>query len=268
MLYLYHQMREDIPMRKVIAYIRVSTDAQAGDDKFGLDAQRAQIKAYCAEHSMEIIRWVADEGESGAKERPGFDEIIYGEVSNPPCEAVVVAKNDRVARDINIYFYYKMMLKKKEIELISIAEDFGQFGMFSSILEAFTLCVAEMERDNITKRTSGGRKLKAAQGGYAGGRAPMGYMVKEGQLVKNPAEAEAVKMAFRCKKDGLSLYKTADVLNELGLTNRSGAAFTFSNIRSIWNNEKTFMGYYKYGKVGDWVKGIHDPYLDEEGNVL
>lgn len=255
-------------MKKVIAYIRVSTDAQAGDDKFGLDAQRTQIKAYCEEHSMEIIKWVADEGESGAKERPGFDEIIYGETFNPPCEAVVVAKNDRVARDINIYFYYKMMLKKKNIELISIAEDFGQFGMFSSILEAFTLCVAEMERDNITKRTTSGRKLKASKGGYSGGRAPMGYMVKDGQLVKNPEEAEIVKTAFRFKAEGFTMRDAAEAMNELGLRNRSGAEFTFSNMRSIWNNEKTYKGYYKYGKDGEWVEGLHDPYLDEDGNVL
>ena len=255
-------------MKKVIGYIRVSTDAQAGDDKFGLDAQITQIKAYCQEHSMEIIRWVADEGESGAKERPGFDEIIYGEVSNPPCEAVVVAKNDRVARDINIYFYYKMMLKKKEIELISIAEDFGQFGVFSSILEAFTLCVAEMERDNITKRTSGGRRIKAAAGGYAGGRAPMGYQVKGGQLVKNPAEAEIVKMAFRCKAEGMTMQATVDALNAMGMLNRKGKPFQTSGIQSMWNNEKTFQGYYKYGKNGEWVKGQHEAYLDEEGNVL
>lgn len=255
-------------MKKAIAYIRVSTDAQAGDDKFGLDAQRAQIKAYCEEHSIEIIRWIADEGESGAKERPGFDEIIYGEVSNPPCEAVVVAKNDRVARDINIYFYYKMMLKKKSIELISIAEDFGQFGMFSSILEAFTMCVAEMERDNITKRTTGGRRQKAAKGGYAGGKAPMGYKVKDGQLVKNPDESEVVKAAFRMKTEGLTLKQTAAAMNELGLRQRNGKEFNYGNIASIWNNMKTYQGYYKYGKEGEWVEGLHDPYLDENGKVL
>ena len=54
-----------------------------------------------------------------------------------------------------------MMLMKKDIKLISIAEDFGQFGVFANMLEAFTLCVAEMERDNITKRTSGGRKVSS-----------------------------------------------------------------------------------------------------------
>ena len=80
----------------VVAYVRVSTDGQLGEDKFGLDAQREQIIEYCAKNDMNILKWYSDEGESGAKCRPGFDEIVYGDVTNPPYEAVVVAKSDRI----------------------------------------------------------------------------------------------------------------------------------------------------------------------------
>ena len=99
-------------MKNVLAYIRVSTDGQCGDDKFGLDVQKQSIIEYCEKNDYNIIKWYTDEGESGAKERPGFDEIVYGDVSNPPYEAVIVAKSDRVARDINVYYYYKMLLTK------------------------------------------------------------------------------------------------------------------------------------------------------------
>ena len=97
-------------MKNVVGYIRVSTDGQCKDDKFGLEVQKEQIIEYCNNNDMNIVKWYSDEGESGAKERPGFDEIVYGEVSNPPYESVVVAKSDRVARDIEIYYYYKMLL--------------------------------------------------------------------------------------------------------------------------------------------------------------
>ena len=162
-------------MKNVIAYIRVSTDGQVGEDKYGLEVQKQQIEEYCRKNEMNIIEWYADEGESGAKQRPGFDKIVYGDIKNPPVEAVVVAKTDRVARDIEVYFFYKMLLRKKEIELISITEDFGQFGVFSNVLEAFTILVAKMERENINKRTSAGRAVKSAKGQYSGGRAPFGY---------------------------------------------------------------------------------------------
>lgn len=248
-------------MKNVIGYIRVSTEGQCGEDKFGLDAQREQISDYCRRHDMDITRWVMDEGESGAKERPGFDEIIYGEVSNPPYEAVVVAKNDRVARDINIYYYYKMMLMKKDIALISISEDFGQFGVFSSMLEAFTLCVAEMERDNITKRTSSGRKVKAARGGYSGGRPPYGYTPIDGALHVVPEEASVVKYIIEAKDSGATYKSICDALNEQGKTNRSGTKFSISTVQVIIDNKPLYQGLYRYGKDSEWVQGQHEPIL-------
>lgn len=249
-------------MKYVAAYTRVSTDNQVGEDKFGLESQRKIIEEYCAKNELVIVRWFTDEGESGAYERPGFDEIVYGDVANPPYEAIVVAKSDRVARDINVYYYYKMMLKKKDVELLSVAEDFGQFGVFADMLEAFTLCVAKMERENINKRTSGGRKIKAAKGGYAGGRAPMGYKVFGGQLVINPEEAEVVKFIFKHKKNGNSMLGTVKALNEAGYKTRNGKEFVISTVQSIWNNEQTYRGMYRYGD-GEWVNGQHEAILKD-----
>lgn len=248
-------------MINVIGYVRVSTDGQTGEDKFGLEVQESQIKEYASKNDMQIVKWFRDEGESGAKERPGFDEIIYGEVTNPPYEAVIVAKSDRVARDINVYYYYKMMLRKKDIKLISISEDFEQFGVFAPMLEAFTLCVADMERQNINKRTSAGRKVKAEKGGYSGGRAPMGYKVENKRLVINPDEVPVVKRCFELRDNGVVLLQIVDTLNKEGYKTRNGKPFVISTVQSILSNRKTYEGYYRYGKQADWVKGVHEPIL-------
>lgn len=248
----------------VAAYVRVSTDGQIGEDKFGLDAQREQIIEYCAKHDMNILKWYSDEGESGAKYRPGFDAIVYGDVSNPPYEAVVVAKSDRVARDINIYFYYQGALLRKNIELISICEDFGQFGVFANMLKAFTLTCAEMERDNINKRTSSGRKIKAARGGYSGGRPPFGYAPQNGKLVVVPEEAEIVRFVIQSKENGMTYQAICDSLNEAGKTNRSGTKFSISTLQVITENKPLYQGMYRYGKGGEWVKGEQEPILRAE----
>lgn len=248
----------------VVAYTRVSTDGQVGEDKFGLEAQERAIKEYCEKNGMTIIKWYSDEGESGAKWRPGFDEIVFGEVTNPPTEAVVVAKSDRVARDINIYFSYKGLLMRKDIKLISVAEDFGVFGAYAPILETFTAVMAQIERDNINKRMTGGRKVKAAKGGYSGGNAPMGYKVSDGKLVIDEEEAKAVRFIFERKRAGYSMFSTVDALNEAGFKTRKGGKFVISTVQSIWHNEKTYRGWYKYGKDGDWVKGQHEPILKED----
>ena len=248
-------------MKSVVGYIRVSTDGQCKDDKFGLEVQKEQIIEYCNNNDMNIVKWYSDEGESGAKERPGFDEIVYGEVSNPPYESVVVAKSDRVARDIEIYYYYNMLLRKKNITLISIAEDFGKFGVFSDMLESFTLCVAKMERENINKRTSAGRAVKSSKGGYSGGRAPMGYRIENGGLVIDENEAKVVRFIFDRKASGETMLGTMRALNEAGYKTRNGKDFVISTVQSIWNNERTYRGEYKYGKNGEWVKGQHEPIL-------
>lgn len=250
-------------MKNVVAYIRVSTDGQVGEDKYGLDAQREDIEIYCQKNDLHIMKWYSDEGESGAKYRPGFDEIVYGEVGNPPVEAVVVAKSDRVARDINIYFYYQGALLRKGIELISITEDFGQFGVFANMLKAFTLTCAEMERENINKRTSAGRKVKAGRGGYSGGRAPMGYRVQDGKLVINQDEAKAVRRIFELRDNGMLLLAIVETINKEGYKTRGGKEFVISTVQSIVKNRKTYQGYYHYGKNGEWVNGEHEPILND-----
>ena len=250
-------------MKNVIAYIRVSTDGQVGEDKYGLEVQKQQIEEYCRKNEMNIIEWYADEGESGAKQRPGFDKIVYGDIKNPPVEAVVVAKTDRVARDIEVYFFFKMLLRKKEIELISITEDFGQFGVFSNVLEAFTILVAKMERENINKRTSAGRAVKSAKGQYSGGRAPFGYKAENHQLVIVPNEADIVKTIFRMKDgEGMTYQAIVEFLNSQGKKNRSGNAFSISTVQTIYENKKTYEGWYKYSG-SEWVKGAHEAILME-----
>lgn len=248
-------------MKNVVAYIRVSTDGQCGEDRYGLDSQMNDIEEYCAEKGYNILKWYKDEGESGAEDRPGFDEIVYGDISNPPIESVIVGRTDRVAREVELYFYYKMLLRKKKIELESVKEDFGRDGLYAKALEMFTIFAAEMERDNITKRTSSGRKIKASKGGYSGGRAPMGYKIQDKQLVINPEEAEIVKFIFKRKFEGKTMLSTVDALNNAGYKTRNGKAFVISTVQSIWNNERTYRGEYKYGKNGEWVQGEHEPIL-------
>lgn len=245
-------------MKNVIAYTRVSTDNQV--DKFGLEAQREQIVQYCERNGLNIIEWISDDGESGAKTRPGFDKIIYGECFNPPVESVIVAKSDRVARDINVYYYYKMCLKRKRIDLISVQEDFGQMGVFSTMLEAFTMCVAQMERENINKRTSAGRKIKASHGGYSGGRSPFGYKVQDGCLVINEDEAKAVRKIFALRGEGKTLREIADELQKEGYKGKRGNPLHFKTVSVILENEPTYKGMYRYGN-GEWVKGKHEPIL-------
>ena len=255
----------DSQTQLVVAYCRVSTDGQAGEDKFGIDSQKSLIQTYCDSHNMEITNWYIDEGESGVKEnRPALGSLLFGELTNPPVSAVVVAKSDRIARNIKLYFYYMMLLEKKNIHLVSATEDVvnDDTGL-GNVYKSLMLFVAEQERKNIMKRTMGGRRIKADRGGYSGGRAPMGYKVENGKLVINEDEAPVVRFVFSCKSKGINMLTTMHLLNEQGFKTRNGKEFVISTVQSIWNNERTYRGEYRYGQSDTWVKGEHEPILKD-----
>lgn len=247
-------------MKRAVAYIRVSTDAQTKDDAYGIPEQKEDIIKWCSENDYFIDEYFIEQVSGAKDDRPVFDRILNGAVKNPPIEAVIIARNDRLARDINIFFGYKYLLSRQDIKIISVNEDFGTFGVFAPILEAFTVSVAQLERAHITTRTSGGRKLKSREGGYSGGKRPFGYKVVNHQLVIDEHEAQIVREIFGMKQSGMKFREIVDVLNEKGYVNKSGTKWSISSVQTILNNEKTYRGYYKYGDM-DWVKGKQDPIL-------
>lgn len=252
-------------MKNAVAYVRVSTEGQV--DKFGIDSQKDMIRKYASEHGYEIREWFIDGGVSGAKEaedRPELNRLLYGGVSNPPVETVIVAKNDRIARDIYIYFAIRNELRKKNVELISVSEDFGALGAMAPMFEALLAAMAQMERENIKARTSSGRKIKAYAGGYCGGNTPYGYTSnRDGAMTVDPEEAETVREIFRLKGEGCSLRRISDLLRISGKVTRSGGDFSASTIKNILENRKTYEGYFRYGNM-EWTKGQHEAILKEE----
>lgn len=247
-------------MRKAIGYIRVSTNEQ--DEKFGAEAQKKAIWSFAREKGYEIVAWNKDVISGVSDERPELNKILYGDdVVNPPFEAVIVFKSDRLARDTKLYFYYLYLLEKKGVKLISVEENFGDDEIFANIYRSMMLFVAEQERKNIALRTSHGRKIKAVAGGYAGGRCPFGYSAVNGQLVVNEEEAQIVKEIFAMYNDGVSQNGIAKELNRLGCLTKKGKPFTQVKVMFILRNKKLYEGYVRYGKDNDWIKGVHTPII-------
>ena len=71
-------------MRKAIGYVRVSTEEQSADDKYGIEVQRQAISTYATKNDYEIVDWLTDTI-SGAKDnRPELDKILYQSDQLPP----------------------------------------------------------------------------------------------------------------------------------------------------------------------------------------
>ena len=252
-------------LKNAVGYIRVSTEQQAQDDRYGIETQRKEILLYADRNGYCIVDWKIDEISGVKDDRPAFNEILDGNVvTNPPIEAVIVFKNDRVARDTKLYFYYLYTLEKRNIKLLSTAEEFAEGSEFANIYRALIQFVAEQERRNIATRTSKGRSIKAQCGGYSGGKAPLGYSVEHGVLIINEKERPIVEFIFSESKKGKPRLRIAQELNEKGYRSRKGGLIYDSNVKSVLGNEMFYKGYYKYGKEMNWVRGAHEPILKEE----
>lgn len=249
-------------MRNAIGYIRVSTEAQANDDKYGIDVQKQAILVYANENHYNIVQWKIDEMSGAKDDRPALNEILYGDiVTNPPFEAVIVFKNDRLARDTKLYFYYLYVLEKKNIKLLSTREEFSEGDDFANIYRALLQFVAEQERKNIALRTGRGRSMKAQCGGYSGGRVPYGYKTENGRLIVNEDEREFVEFIFSEYDVGKKATRICDDINDSGKRTRNGGRFTPSHIYHIIDNRPLYEGMYKYGKDMNWTQGVHEPIL-------
>lgn len=236
-----------------------------------------RIIVFSGEHGAELMfnpeiirKEDSYETEEGCLSLPGTRRTVrYRKIKNPPAEAVIVAKSDRMARDIKLYYYFMMLLEKRGMKLVSATEEVvnDDTGL-GNVYKALMLFVAEQERNNITKRTSGGRAVKSANGGYSGGRTPFGYKAENHQMVIDPEEAETVREIFRLKDgEGFTYQAVAEALNREGKVNRSGKPFIISTIQTIYENKKVYQGMYRYGKRSnkdaEWVPGQHEAILKE-----
>lgn len=248
-------------MKNAIGYIRVSTDEQSSDDKYGIETQKQAITAYAVQNDYNIVDWVLDTISGVKDNRPEFDKILYRHETYPSFEAVIVFKNDRVARDTKLYFYYFYTLEKRNVQLLSTEEHFREGDDFANIYRSLLMFVAEQERKNIALRTGKGRSLKAKCGGYSGGRVGYGYSVSNGNLIINPDETPIVLEIFQENKKGLPMTEIAENLYDMGYRTRKGRRFQVSTIKGILSNKPFYEGMYRYGKEMDWVKGVHEPIL-------
>jgi len=247
-------------MAKAAGYLRVSTEGQIGEERFGLEAQREAVEAYAKAQGYEVAEWYIDEAISGATlDRPELTRLL-GDAEAGKFAFVLVAKMDRVARDLMAQLWIEKELLRGGVELISAAEPFrGQDPanvLFRQVIGAF----AQFERARIAERMAGGRKQKAKAGGYAGGGAPIGYTSTNGAkvLALDAEKADTVRRLFELREEwpGASLEALAGMMNAEGLTTAQGAIWRKAQVKRVLDRREFYAGTYTY--AGIEAEGKHE----------
>jgi DNA invertase Pin-like site-specific DNA recombinase len=147
-----------------VAYLRVSTD----DQTLGPEAQRSAIEAWAAREGVQVAAWHVDAGVSGAApidRRPALlaalDDLGSGSM-------LVVAKRDRLARDVVIAATIERAAERVGATVVS-ADGVGVGdGPEAELLRRIVDAVAAYERGLIRGRTKAALAAKRAKGERTG----------------------------------------------------------------------------------------------------
>ncbi|SNX54039.1 recombinase family protein [Thermoanaerobacterium sp. RBIITD] len=228
---------------KAVAYCRYSSDNQREES---IEAQARAIKEYAEKNNIEIIKIYADEAKSATTDdRPQFLQMIKDSEMNI-FQAVIVHKLDRFARNRYDSAFYKRLLKKNGVRLISVLEQLDD-SPESIILESVLEGMAEYYSRNLAREVMKGLKENAFQARFNGGIPPFGYDIINGHYVINEKEAEAVRLIFKMYNDGYGYRHIIDELNLHGYKTKKGNTFSKNSLHDILKNEK-YIGKYIFNK--------------------
>jgi site-specific DNA recombinase len=250
-------------IKRVVGYVRVSTSEQAATG-YGLDAQRVAIADYCRAAGYELVAVHADEGLSGTlppTERPALAELL-DRVKSGLVDAVIVKASDRIGRRVTVAMAVYEALDAAGVAFITITEP----GLSSALLRAIFARIAEEERARIRERTSGGRKVKAESGGYAGGKVPFGYRLegarKTARWEVDDAAAAIVRRSFARRVAGATFAAIADELNAEGIASPQGTSW---GARTVWTiaNNPAYTGVRRWREGTEYLaEGEYAPIID------
>lgn len=184
-------------MESVYIYTRVSTELQT--DNFSLPAQRQTIKQYADFKGYKIVREYCDKGKSGknAVNRPQFMQMMEDiEEGTDKVKYVIVFKLSRFGRNAADTLNYLQFMQDYGVNLISVTDNIDSSVATGKIMISVLSAMAELERENILEQTMSGRRQKATDGRWNGGKAGFGYELINGELKINEDEARIVRDIF------------------------------------------------------------------------
>lgn len=261
-------------LKTAAAYIRVSTDNQT---EISPDSQIKVVRQYAKQHGFIIPNEFVfrDDGISGrhADKRPEFNSMIAAAKQKPsPFSAVLLWKFSRFARNQEESIFYKSMLRKNGVEVISVSEPIID-GPFGSLIER----IIEWSDEYYSIRLSGEVKrsmtLKVEKGQPVVAP-PYGYDIENKKYIINPDKASYVKMIFNDFISGMSVKKIAEKLNALGLRTKRGNLWENRTVEYIlynpvytgkirWNPKRRIRR--DYNDPDTMITdGGHEPIIDSE----
>lgn len=259
-------------MKRVIGYIRVSTDNQ------DLERQRVLIRKYCENKGYSLLRIEEDYAISGTvSNRNGLNSILN--ITNSVADMVVVSELSRLSRQDDIFetlTQIHTIIRNVDLVILDEPDKVYEAGKTIILSDFLMLAIkaygAADERKKIVSRMTTGKdsKVQAFPLMLTDSNIPTGFKAVPNPnyikgatpkmlLVEDEERMQLVRDIFNYVANDLSLGKTAEKLNMLGYRTARNKPFYEQSIRTIIN-DSIYNGvrYWKGMKLELPVKFISD----------
>ncbi|UZR30748.1 recombinase family protein [Methylococcus mesophilus] len=261
------------PRQRCAVYCRVSSDERLDQEFNSIDAQKEAGHAYIASQRIEGWIPVADDyddpGYSGGNtERPGLKRLL-SDIEAGRIDIVVVYKIDRLTRSLADFSRMVEVFERQGVSFVSVTQQFNTTTSMGRLMLNVLLSFAQFEREVTGERIRDKIAAAKRKGLWMGGVPPLGYDVRDRQLVVNENEAAIVRRIF---KDMLSVGSTtriAAALNAEGITtkawttqdgrHRPGARIDKKHLHHLLRN-RIYLG--EISHKGSWHPGAHPAIIE------
>ena len=245
--------------KRACIYIRVSTEAQE-QEGYSLEEQERLCKAAIESKEWEYVRTYNDGGFSGKTvDRPALQQML-ADMKAGQMEAVLIYKLDRLSRSQkDTLMIIEDYLIPNNVDIVSLKETLDTSTPWGRAMIGILASFNQLDRETIVMRTKMGRRAKAKAGGYTGGRPPIGYGIKNKELVIDEREAWIVREIFKMRSQKKSHRKIAEELEDRGILGRDRKPIPYTTVGSILSHEALYKGIKEY--AGAKAQGRHPAIL-------
>ncbi len=235
------------------------------EQKFNsLDAQRVACEKYIKSREGWVVlaKRYDDGGYSGKNlERPAIKEL-FEDVKGGEVDCVVVYTLDRLSRETKDSIEVTSFFRRHRVNFVAVTQIFDNNTPMGKLVQTVLSGAAQLEREMIVERVKNKIATSKEQGLWMGGTLPLGYDVKDKELIINEKEAKTVKHIFERYVELKSMAELARELNSQGYrTKGKSDIFKKATVRRIITNP-IYMG--KIRHYEKEYEGKHEAIIEEE----
>ena len=228
-----------------VIYARYSSDNQREES---IEGQIRECTAYAEKNGFTVVKHYIDRAISAKTDnRPQFQQMIK-DSERGIFDIIIVWKLDRFARNRYDSARYKTQLKKNGVKLMSATEIISE-GPEGIILESVLEGYAEYYSADLAEKVVRGQTENILKGRCNGGRGTFGYTLdSERKFHIDPLTSPFVLESFKKYNEGSTMKEIRDWLNENGIKNPVGGAFTYNSVEHMLKNRR-YIGELKFRDV-------------------